>query len=214
MWYKYLFWLCFNLTACNTYILEPESRVKRPQDILCLELGKGIISNLNSWELPAGDVCLHFFRDPLSNISTKINGHERQCIIVNSKAKKEIREILWNSTQKYWFSHLRTLVSWELYLTRSVIESFCALILETMTEGSWITAREATWWKGSNNLLLSWSLWSKVALWQKTGLFNVDFVWPFKWNWWFRWCFTAWFVFNIEKFNIGVCSPFACSHAV
>ena len=101
------------------------------------------------------DISLHVSWDPLTNISTKINGHQRQCITVNSKAKKEIREILWNDTQKYQCTHLRTLVSGELYLTRSVIESFCAHILETMTERSWITAREATWWKGSNNLLLS-----------------------------------------------------------
>ena len=112
----YLFCLCFNLTACNTYILEPESCVKCPQDIFCLELGKGIISNFNSWKPPASDVSLHVSGDPLTNMSTKINGHERQCIIVNSKAKTEIGEILWNSTQKYWCAHLRTLVLWELYL--------------------------------------------------------------------------------------------------
>ena len=154
--YKYLFWLCFNLTACNTYILEPEIRVKCPQDIFCLELGKGLISYFNSWKPPTSDFCLHVSRDPLTNISTKINGHERQCIIVKAnKANKEIWEILWNSTQKYGCAHLRTLVSWELYLTRSVIESFCGHILETMTEQSWITAREATWWKGSNNRVSS-----------------------------------------------------------
>ena len=157
MWYKYLFWLCFKLTVCNTYILEPESRVKCPQDIFCLELGKEIISNFNSWKPPASVVSLHVSWDPLTNISTKINGHERQCIIVISKARIEIGEILWNSTQKYRCAHLRTLVSWELYLTRSVIESFCAHILETMTERSWITVREAKWW---NDLSLSWSPWS------------------------------------------------------
>lgn len=160
MWYKYLFCLCFNLTACNTYILEPESRVKCPQDIFYLELGKGIISNFNSWKPPESDVSLHVSQDPLTNISTIINSHERQCVNVNSKAKKEIGEILWNCTQKYRWAHLRTLVSWELYLTRSVIESFCAHILETMTEWSWNPAWEAKWWKGSNNLLLSWSPWS------------------------------------------------------
>ena len=27
-------WLCFNVTACNTYILEPESHVKCPRYFL------------------------------------------------------------------------------------------------------------------------------------------------------------------------------------
>ena len=159
MWYKYLFGFVL-MWLPVTHIFWSLKAVWNVQDIFCLELEKGIISNFNSWKPPASDVSLHVSRDPLTNISTKINGHERQCIIVNSKARIEIGEILWNSTQKYRCAHLRTLVSWELYLTRSVIESFCAHILETMTERSWITAREATWWKGSNNLLLSWSPWS------------------------------------------------------
>ena len=106
-------------------------------------VGKGnhqqfqLLENSRKWCFSAG------LSGPLTNISTKINGHEKQCIVFNSKARKEIGEILWNSTQKYRCAHLWTLISWELYLTRSVIKSFCAHILETMTERSWITAREA-----------------------------------------------------------------------
>lgn len=56
---------------------------------VCLELEKGNISYFNSWKPPTSNVSLHVSRDPLTNISTKINGRERQCIIVNSNAKKK-----------------------------------------------------------------------------------------------------------------------------
>ena len=69
-------------------------------------VGKGnhqqfqLLENSRKWCFSA---CLS---GPLTNISTKINGLERQGIVFNSKAKKEIGEILWNSTQKYRCAHL------------------------------------------------------------------------------------------------------------
>ena len=50
---KYLFWFSFNLAACNGYILESESCVKRAQDLFRLELGKQLIGNFNSRKRPA-----------------------------------------------------------------------------------------------------------------------------------------------------------------
>ena len=98
MWYKYLFGFVL-MWLPVTHIFWSLKAVWNVQDIFCLELEKGIISNFNSWKPPASDVSLHVSRNPLTNISTKINGHERQCIIVNSKAKKEIVEVLWNCTE-------------------------------------------------------------------------------------------------------------------
>ena len=54
-WYKYLFWFSLNLAACNAYILESESRVKRAQDLFHLEQGKRLIGNFNSRKQPASD---------------------------------------------------------------------------------------------------------------------------------------------------------------
>ena len=71
-WYKYLFWFSFNLAACNAYILESESRVKRAQDLFRLELGKQLIGNFNSRRRPASDALPLVSRAPLTHISTKI----------------------------------------------------------------------------------------------------------------------------------------------
>ena len=79
-WYKYLFWFSFNLAACNAYILESESRVKRAQDLFRLELGKRLIGNFNSRKRPASDALPFVSRSPLTHISSKIEGRKRQCV--------------------------------------------------------------------------------------------------------------------------------------
>ena len=48
----------------------------------------------------------------------------------------------------------------------------------------------------------------------KGRTFHCRFCFTIKMELMIRCCFTAFFAFYIEKFNIGVCSPFACSHAV
>ena len=87
-WYKYLFWFAFNLAACNAYILESESRVKRAQDLFRLELGKRLIGNFNSRKRPASDALPFVSRAPLTHISTKIEGRKRQCVNCKAKGKK------------------------------------------------------------------------------------------------------------------------------
>ena len=87
-WYKYLFWFSFNLAACNAYILESESRVKRAQDLFRLELGKRLIGNFNSRKQPASDALPLVSRAPLTHISTKIEGRKRQCVNCKAKGKK------------------------------------------------------------------------------------------------------------------------------
>ena len=78
----------FNLAACNTYILESESCVKRAQDLFRLQLGKPLIGNFNSRKRPASDALPLVSRAPLTHISTKIKGCKRQCVNCKAKGKK------------------------------------------------------------------------------------------------------------------------------
>ena len=74
-WYKYLFWFSFNLAACNAYILESESRVKRAQDLFRLELGKRLIGNFNSRGV------IH---------STKISGPRFENFVVTNGSRRRL----------------------------------------------------------------------------------------------------------------------------
>ena len=87
-WYKYLFCFSFNLAACNAYILESESCVKRAQNLFRLELGKRLIGNFNSRERPASDTLPLVSEAPMTHISTKIEGCKRQCLNCKAKGKK------------------------------------------------------------------------------------------------------------------------------
>ena len=78
----------FNLAACNAYILASKSRVKHAQDLFRLELGKRLIGNFNSRKRPASDALPLVSRAPLTHISTKIEGHKRQCVNCKAKGKK------------------------------------------------------------------------------------------------------------------------------
>ena len=87
-WYKYLFWFSFNLAACNAYILESESRVKRAQDLFRLQLGKRLIANFNSRKRLASDALPLVSRTPLTHIPPRSRAVRGSASTVKLKGRK------------------------------------------------------------------------------------------------------------------------------
>ncbi|KAK3735138.1 hypothetical protein QZH41_000008 [Actinostola sp. cb2023] len=89
-WYRYIFWFIFNLSVCNSHILESHhlGRNKRTQIQYRLELGKRLINGYNSRKRPPTNQLLGPNQDLTSHKSVRIDGRNKQCINCKKVGRK------------------------------------------------------------------------------------------------------------------------------